>query len=663
MATFNDAYLELRSKLRKFNRNSLLEAVFQTLRAPYADKFTELQSAPWQTMLLAKWILQDGIMDRSTGVNISQPQFNELRQWLWDMPGQVDSGPDENRPGMLFMRQILRAQIGFQRELTPGFVREAAMLATLSPQHGLRTLWNAKTGMDIEEFLALQYAMYSIVLSKTLSFSAADLGNIEAAFQPGQIPRFLDLISRDAPQLCDYVRTLPGAKEKKLSEFFEFPRVSRFPFLRIGDKLHCWHPYVFYRGLEDLVHSVMAEAGQDYIDSFSKLFERHVVAEAESVGATFYSESDLRKWNGEDSEVPDGLLSYPDCNVLIESKAGLFDEEVMTVGHSEIFKRKTRALQKAASQAWTMSAAFRRASAVPSQVATAGADYLLIVTNKELSASRGDHLAKLYPAGTLEPKDPATLAHLPLEHIYIVSIEDYERITCAARDGHLSIPDFLAQCVQADSNPADAKLYMHQHLDKAKVLNGRSRLVNEALEQCHRRLESVLRVQLKVMSPKALNPRVEMLLKHLGLAPRDAAYLKYTAPTAFDPQAKECHFNARLMCRHHGGSVQTGWTIGEDTTEDFIEAQYHAVWRAPEGSLVDVTPRADREETVLFIPDATRHLRLTNIENRPAIDTFDNVRFMKGHIMTDISPVTMVLDSDFIYRNNLVSSDGRWLCA
>lgn len=429
MASFNQIYLELRGNLRKFKRDSLLEAALRTLRAQHSDKFTELQGAPWLILLLVKWVLQDKIMDQGNGRPINQAQFDELRQLLWTVPDRLDAGIGENRPGLLFVRQLLRSQLGFQRPIDPGFVREAALLASLPADHRLRKLWLERTGVDVEDCLALQYVMCSMVLGNTLSFDF-DLAfaNIEQSFPPNVIPRFLALIGRDVSQLSEYFRAFRDAKEKKLSEFFEFPQLARFPFLRIGSMLHCWHPEVFYRGLEGLVHSVMTEAGQSYIDSFSKLFERHVIAEADSIGIPFYSESDIRRWIGSDEEVPDGLLSFADCNIFIESKAGLFDESVMAVGHLEIFKQKTRALQKAASQTWNASIGLRQASQAPQMVAAAESDFLLIVTNKELSASRGDHLAKMYPAGTLDPKQPEALRHLLLEHIYIVEIADFERM-------------------------------------------------------------------------------------------------------------------------------------------------------------------------------------------------------------------------------------------
>jgi hypothetical protein len=117
--------------------------------------------------------------------------------------------------------------------------------------------------------------------------------------------------------------------ERKTSEFFEFTPFHRFPFVRRGDVLECWHPMVFYRGMETMVHSVLSEAGAAYIEPFSKLFETHIRSELRSTECAVLDENELRGMLGQHMQVPDALLSFPEANVFVEAKAGLFDESVM----------------------------------------------------------------------------------------------------------------------------------------------------------------------------------------------------------------------------------------------------------------------------------------------------------------------------------------------
>lgn len=36
----------------------------------------------------------------------------------------------------------------------------------------------------------------------------------------------------------------------------------------------------------------------------------------------------------------------------------------------------------------------------------------------------------------------------------------------------------------------------------------------------------------------------------------------------------------------------------------FVDGVFHAVWRRPDGRLIDVTPRADGLATIIFLPDS-----------------------------------------------------------
>jgi hypothetical protein len=185
-------------------------------------------------------------------------------------------------------------------------------------------------------------------------------------------------------------------------------------------------------------------------------------------------------------------LSFPGVNVFVESKAGLFDESVMVTGHSEILAHKTKALQKAIAQGWSASVGLRRAQKAPASALRASKDYLLVVTNKELNASQGTILREMYPAGTLDYPSPAEEQHLPLQHVYVVSVDDFERLMAAARTPGFDIPEFLERCVEADSNLSTSKFLFEVHLDFLRVPHGCSPVLSEALNRAQERLVNAL---------------------------------------------------------------------------------------------------------------------------------------------------------------------------
>ena len=76
----------------------------------------------------------------------------------------------------------------------------------------------------------------------------------------------------------------------------------------------------------------------------------------------------------------------------------------------------------------------------------------------------------------------------------------------------------------------------------------------------------------------------------------------------------DCFEDVRRQIEKFGGQVQHGWTIWE-WPGLFVEAEFHAVWRHPDGTLVDVSPKKDGEEVILFAPDRDRTFKGVRQDN------------------------------------------------
>lgn len=63
-----------------------------------------------------------------------------------------------------------------------------------------------------------------------------------------------------------------------------------------------------------------------------------------------------------------------------------------------------------------------------------------------------------------------------------------------------------------------------------------------------------------------------------------------------------CFDNSFAQAELKGGEAAYGWAIWHWPGRWF-EAEHHAVWRRPDGALIDVTPQAGDPERILFLPD------------------------------------------------------------
>jgi hypothetical protein len=64
----------------------------------------------------------------------------------------------------------------------------------------------------------------------------------------------------------------------------------------------------------------------------------------------------------------------------------------------------------------------------------------------------------------------------------------------------------------------------------------------------------------------------------------------------------ECFHNVIAHAKKCGGSLRYGWDVSI-LEGVYGEAEFHAVWRKPDGTLLDITPKAQGEDRILFQPD------------------------------------------------------------
>lgn len=99
-------------------------------------------------------------------------------------------------------------------------------------------------------------------------------------------------------------------------------------------------------------------------------------------------------------------------------------------------------------------------------------------------------------------------------------------------------------------------------------------------------------------TPKSINKKIARFCKTLNKGSHAPVFLTY-AEAGYGYKAGYCHANSLHYVRKHGGEVLPGWVIWHSV---FTEAEHHSVVRTLDGKILDVTPRPDGEEKLLFVP-------------------------------------------------------------
>ena len=111
--------------------------------------------------------------------------------------------------------------------------------------------------------------------------------------------------------------------------------------------------------------------------------------------------------------------------------------------------------------------------------------------------------------------------------------------------------------------------------------------------------------------PKLIKPYVLRFCRSF-VADASPAYVQ-CLPESGVP-ANECFPIVEQKIATAGGQRVFGWAIWE-WPKVFIEAEFHAVWKQPDGSVLDIAPKALPIPRVLFVPDSQRVYRGRQIDN------------------------------------------------
>ena len=121
------------------------------------------------------------------------------------------------------------------------------------------------------------------------------------------------------------------------------------------------------------------------------------------------------------------------------------------------------------------------------------------------------------------------------------------------------------------------------------------------------------------MTPKEIDQDITKLLELIGAV--EIPLFLNVEPEEFSEEF-ECFPNVKEKISRDGGAEVLGWQIWK--TDILVEAEFHAVWRSPEGRLKDITPKQPEITKILFLADdeaeylgvAVDNIRLNITDNR-----------------------------------------------
>jgi hypothetical protein len=455
--TPSELHQQILNELRRYSATSIVEAAIGLLSVEHPTKHEELMMLPWNILLLVKWALRDEHVRIRIGRRITPQEFDGLRQGVQELVGKDYLA---KKPPVYLMMRFHFSQFEFQRPEGWGFLRWPALIARQRANHPSRRQFVEVLGLPPEHFIDLAFNLMAAVIGGPAHIPHNYFQPVHSTYGKS-IDAFWRLVARDLPALRHALREDAKATPIPLrQELYEFPHLKQYPFFKARNGgFRPWHRLVAARGLEEIVHLRLSHLGSQYTEPFSRLFEEYVTQLAQDMSSGCVTETEYKTLAGSSAPKVEAILPFDDCIVFVEAKMALFGDDVLLTDNEPQAFQKTKRVRDGIKQAWKVGKAIRGPQTVLPQSSNAKQDFLLVVTSRELGLGSGEQQRRLYPPGSLEYPDDDARKNLPLENVFSMSIQDFERLSTAVTRGDIRLPDLLKDAVRKNRDPQTSAIF------------------------------------------------------------------------------------------------------------------------------------------------------------------------------------------------------------
>lgn len=461
----------IRNRIRKYQPRSIIDRCVGLLHDANLFASGRVRSyQPWTLLLMIKWSFLYGEPDDRSKLPVTDNDFNRMINDANDLFGAVRM-PHQYDTFDLFFKNIAHQQFLFQRAPNTALIGRQKLLFT-SPEtpEMISRAFETVHSLSLDEYLEFAFMVLARFISERgPMFPRQFFSTVEQRCRAGAVDTFLSLIS------ADYVTIKQRLieEDKRFSNFeftlYEQTPLKKYPLLRIGDRFLCYSPHVLYLNFETFVYdSLKAWNAEQFSEAFGPVLEKYVERGLKRTQSRYYAERDLKQLLGA-GRVTDFLLPDADGNVLVEVKAvemselGRVSPDARVVANS-LKTSVIKGIEQVLSTA-------KRLEELPNgnRISSPAPWFALVVTYKDLYLHTAEQLLVGTARAEMERfmRDKSVPSDsLPFSHIYIISIDEFDRMTHLLETHQARLPDIMRRAVADDGQPREARFAFWQHLYK-----------------------------------------------------------------------------------------------------------------------------------------------------------------------------------------------------
>jgi len=205
----------------------------------------------------------------------------------------------------------------------------------------------------------------------------------------------------------------------------------------------------------------------DFMNKFGLIFEKYVGNSISNTKIKYFTEKQLTDILPGEGKSVDYLLIDKNNKIFIDAK-GVEMSYLGMVGHQpEVVTDKTRnSVVKGIQQGFETARRLENIERIGEIEIGKGNYYLIVVTFKDMYVGNGVDFYEYVAKDTLNKiiGQSGDMASIPFEHMYFMSIDDFDLLTGGIASGEINLTKILDHAVKCDALPQTKKFTFEQHI-------------------------------------------------------------------------------------------------------------------------------------------------------------------------------------------------------
>ncbi|MRV73553.1 hypothetical protein GJ700_17715 [Duganella sp. FT92W] len=463
-----DAAKKIKTELSRYSKNSILWLSLQALEGSGTDPINRAKAMPNILFLLVKWSMQT---HGALGRDITKKEFNAIANDIYQLQ-PLAAVLDDTNPFTLKIRSLLMQQVACQTDDVSDMLalaRQRMWFCDDSTGY-YREKFLLAAGISLDNFFAIAFYFVSLAFGeKPGQLCKVSQANVLIQLTPSisvdDLASFLKLTATRSSKLPEFFSTFREDECPTWEYFSETPFVTK-PLILEGKNVIVSNRKVLLRSMGSFVSNFLKTAfREDFKKKFGETMERYVETLLirnqvnhinEDKIAVIYTR-EKKKGKLVDFLIEDAGRIFLDAKAIEPN-----DYTSTCVDPTALRERLTSSYIKAIWQGQECSHNLSGLADFPKK-----STFMLVVVHQDHFISTGQKVeTELFPELTKEIVAKYGALHIPLQHIYYVTIHDLECLLAFCRVNGKDISEFLTDSARLDADALTAKMVFHMHLPK-----------------------------------------------------------------------------------------------------------------------------------------------------------------------------------------------------